>query len=361
MKTAGAALSAGRALRGPQGCGAILTLGVSVLLLALPASAQNLGHYERIRVSGPALAGNLEGDDPVRDVSVYLPPSYAGDLSRRYAVVYLLHGYTDSDDRWFGLTGNHFVNVPYAVDTAWEEGAAEMIIVMPNAFTKFQGSMYSNSVTTGDWEAFVAKDLVAYIDANYRTLAKRASRGLAGHSMGGYGSLRIGMKYPDVFASLYALSPCCMAPNLEPSPGLAAEAAAIDSAEEIAAASFGLKAILASAAAWSPNPLRPPHFLDLPVQDGAVDPAIVARWAANAPLVMVHQYVPQLKRFNAIRIDAGDQDRPIVDTVRELSAVLTGYGVRHIAEDYQGNHVNRIHDLLATTLMPMFSETLALE
>jgi enterochelin esterase-like enzyme len=232
---------------------------------------------------------------------------------------------------------------------------------MPNAFTKFQGSMYSNSVTTGDWEAFVAKDLVAYIDANYRTLPRRVSRGLAGHSMGGYGTLRIGMKYPDVFASLYALSPCCMAPNMAPSAEIAAEAATIDSAEEIAAASFGLKAVLASAAAWSPNPSRPPHYLDLPAKEGVVDQTVVARWAANAPLAMVHQYVPQLRRFNAIRIDAGDQDRPIVDTVHELDAILTAYGLRHVAEEYEGNHVNRIHELLTTTLMPMFSETLALE
>ena len=57
--------------------------------------------------------------------------------------------------------------------------------------------MYSNSVTTGDWETFVAKDLVGYIDSHYRTLARRESRGLAGHSMGGYGTMRIGMKYPD--------------------------------------------------------------------------------------------------------------------------------------------------------------------
>ena len=61
--------------------------------------------------------------------------------------------------------------------------------------------MYSTSPTTGDWERFVAEDLVAYIDGQYRTLANRMSRGLAGHSMGGYGALRIGMKRPDVFSA----------------------------------------------------------------------------------------------------------------------------------------------------------------
>jgi S-formylglutathione hydrolase FrmB len=73
-----------------------------------------------------------------------------------------------------------------------------------------QGSMYSNSPTTGDWERFVAEDLVAFIDSHYRTLAKPISRGLAGQFMGGYGALRIGMKRPDVFSSLYIMSACCL-------------------------------------------------------------------------------------------------------------------------------------------------------
>ena len=90
---------------------------------------------------------------------------------------------------------------------------------MPNAYTLHKGSMYSNSPTTGDWERFVAEDLVAYMDGHYRTLANRMSRGLAGHSMGGYGALRIGMKRPDVFFSLYIMSACCLTANRNPQPG----------------------------------------------------------------------------------------------------------------------------------------------
>ena len=68
-----------------------------------------------------------------------------------------------------------------------------MILVMPNAMNAFGGSMYSNSVTAGDWEGYGADDLVAYMDKNYRTIATREGRGLAGHSMGGYGTMRIGI------------------------------------------------------------------------------------------------------------------------------------------------------------------------
>ncbi len=330
----------------------------AILLLPVISSAQQLGHLERIKVFGPSLQGNLSGDDPNRDVSVYLPPGYNTDASKRYPVVYLLHGYTDSDQNWFGLNGNHFVNVPDAVDAAWRNGAEEMIIVMPNAFTRFQGSMYSNSVTTGDWESYVAKDLVAYIDEHYRTLASRESRGLAGHSMGGYGTVRIGMKYPLVFAALYAMSPCCMGANMNPTLEQYAPAMAIENDEQLANEGFGVKAAMASAAVWSPNPDNPPFYIDLPFKDGELQEDVVARWVANAPLVMMHQYIPQLESFTDIYLDAGDRDVGIAATVREMDAILDNYGVAHRAAIYEGDHVSGIHERITTQLMPMFSDVL---
>src|SRR5262249_1878373 len=218
-------------------------------------------------------------------------PSYAKSPGRRYPVLYLLHGFTSSDARWFGLTCTpHFVDVPTAADAALAAGVDHTIILMPNAFTKYQGSMYSSSAVTGDWERFITEDLVKYIDTHYRTIAKRESRGLAGHSMGGYGTMRLGMKYPHVFAALYALSPCCMGANLSPPAEAMGRAAKVQSDADIAAADFGTKAMLASAAAWSPNPRNAPRFFDLPIVDGKVVPEVVAAWAANAPLSMVHQY-----------------------------------------------------------------------
>jgi len=174
------------------------------------------GIYERIRVHGQSLAVNLEGDSPDRDVSVYLPASYATDPDQRYPVIYLLHGYTDSDHRWYGMVG-HFIDVPAVADDAFGSGiAGDMIIVTPNAYTAYKGSMYSSSVTTGDSETYVAEDLIAYIDSHYRTIPNRESRGVAGHSMGGYGAIRIGMKRPDVFSSVYVQSACCMGGGVNP-------------------------------------------------------------------------------------------------------------------------------------------------
>lgn len=330
--------------------------GVTALGQSSASETTARGKYERITVHGMSLVGNLAGDSPDRKVSVYLPPSYSTDTKRRYPVVYLLHGYTDSDERWFGTSGR--VKVPAVADRAFANGVREVIIVMPNAFTKYQGSMYGNSAVTGDWETFITRDLVAYIDENYRTLATRASRGLAGHSMGGYGTIRLAMKHPGVFASLYALSPCCMSASLEPSPEIAARAAEVTTAEQIPALDFATKAMLASAATWSPNPKNPPHFFDLPVADGKPRPEIIAQWAANAPLAMVHQYIPSLRTYDAIVIDAGDKDLPIADTVRTFDRILSDYGIAHAAEIYEGDHVNRIEQRLETKVLPFFGQRL---
>jgi enterochelin esterase-like enzyme len=160
---------------------------------------------EHIKVHGAALEGNLEGDDADREVIVFLPPSYSTEKNRRYPVVYALHGYSIGAQQWTGE-----IHVPQTIEGGFAQGAQDMIVVLPDSKTVHNGSMYSSSATTGDFERFIAHDVVAYIDAHYRTIPKRTSRGLVGHSMGGYGASRIGMKHSDVFGSLYIMSPCCM-------------------------------------------------------------------------------------------------------------------------------------------------------
>jgi len=270
-------------------------------------------------------------------------------------VVYLLHGFTDSDTRWFGREGKHFVHVPDAVDAAYSAGVSEMIIVMPNAFTKFQGSMYGNSAAIGDWETFVTRDLVAYVDSRYRTLATPASRGLAGHSMGGYGTLRLGMKSPGIFSSLYIMSPCCLAPNPQPDPKMFERAAQVRTDAEIEAADFMTKAMLASAAAWSPNSRKPPLYIDLPLADGKLVPDVLARWSANLPNITLHQHLPALRTYGAIAIESGDKDFGVIDGAKQLHTLLEGYSIKHEFEVYDGDHVNRIQDRLTTRLMPFFA------
>ena len=238
-----------------------------------------------------------------------------------------------------------------------------MIVVLPDSKTLHNGSMYSSSVTTGDFEQFVAHDVVAYVDAHYRTIAARESRGLVGHSMGGYGAARIGMKHADVFGSLYIMSPCCLSPRGggrgDPAE-LEKAVAGMKSPTDSATLPFGTRAQLAAAAAWSPNPKNPPLYLDLPTKDGVVQPDVLARWAANAPLAFVDQYIGRLRTYRAIAIDVGDQDPLRVDSAK-LHDVLETYGLATTFEIYPGTHTSRVADRFQNHVLPFFSQTLSFD
>ena len=236
---------------------------------------------EAIKIHGKSLEGNLEGEAVDRDVIVYLPPSYEKDKSRRYPVVYALHGYFIGADQW-----SHEIHVPQTIEGGFAQGAKEMIVVLPDSKTIYNGSFYSSSATVGDFENFIAQDVVAYVDAHYRTLPNRASRGLVGHSMGGYGATRIGMKHSDVFGALYIMSPCCLSPMTgggpAPVPADQMKEMAIATEKKLAGAASPTEAMalmpgfaaaqLATAAAWAPDPKNPPLF------PGSVD----ERWRAAA-------------------------------------------------------------------------------
>jgi enterochelin esterase-like enzyme len=260
--------------------------------------------------------------------------------------------------------------VPQTIEGAFAQGAKEMIVVLPDSKNGYNGSMYSSSETTGDFEKFIYHDLVAYIDAHYRTIPERMSRGLVGHSMGGYGATRIGMKHPDVFGSLYIMSPCCMSPRpAGPPPGMdaskyeaaekefEAKVAAMKSASDSADMPFFQRAQLATAAAWSPDPKNPPLFLDLPMKDGVAQPDVLAKWTANAPLAFVDQYIDNLKEYHAIAEDVGDQDGLRFDT-QKLHEILDSYGIQNSFEMYHGTHTSAVADRFQNHVMPFFSQNL---
>ena len=310
---------------------------------------------ERIKIHGQALEGNLEGDAVDRDVLVFLPPSYAKETSRHYPVVYALHGYSIGAEQW-----SHEIHVPQTIEGAFAQGAREMIVVLPDSKTLHNGSMYSSSVTTGDFERFIAHDVVAYIDAHYRTIPERRSRGLVGHSMGGYGTTRIGMHHPDVFGSLYIMSPCCLSPRAAPDPEMAKALEAATKPEDSGKLAFFTRATMATAAAWSPDPKNPPLYLDLPTKDGQPQPEVLAKWTANAPLALIDQYIDSLREFHGISLDVGDQDSLRVDTAK-LHDVLDKYGIANSFEVYSGTHTSKVADRMQNHVIPFFSRNLCFE
>lgn len=309
---------------------------------------------ERIKIHGAALEGNLEGNAVDRDAIVYLPPGYAAHKKKRYPVVYALHGYSIGAEQW-----SKEIHAPQVIEGAFAKGAQEMIVVLPDSKTVHNGSMYSGSVTTGDFEQYVSRDVVEYIDSHYRTIPKRTSRGLVGHSMGGYGASRIGMKHSNVFGSLYIMSPCCMAARAgRPSdPAMDKALEEVKTPADSAKLNFGQRARLATAAAWSPNPKNPPLYLDLPSKDGAPRQDVLNRWIANAPLVFVHQYIGNLRQYRAIAIDVGDQD-DLRAGAKELHEILDTYGIANSFEIYSGTHTSAVAVRFQNFVMPFFDKHL---
>jgi enterochelin esterase-like enzyme len=308
------------------------------------------GKLERITVHAKSLEGNLEGDSPDRDVFVYLPPSYASEPNRRYPVVYTLHGYGLHAQQWVGFANVGGLERGLAAGTT-----KEMILVAPDAFSLHNGSFYSNSKTTGDWEALIADELVKYVDSHYRTIADRGSRGLAGHSMGGYGTWRIGMKHPEVFSALYPMSACCSLETGEPTPAIS-QLVGI-SKEDAQKLPYTQKSPLARGAAWSPNAANPPLFLDLPKDDKQRAP-VAAKWMANSLLVMLEEYAPNLKKIKAIAFNVGTQDG-LLQANRDMDEALTAAGVPHVFETFEGDHNGQVPENFEKKVLPFFSKHLA--
>jgi S-formylglutathione hydrolase len=330
--------------------------------VAASSSAQQpaVGRLVPDTLHSKALENNNYGDSPNRGLLVYLPASYATSPTKRYPVVYLLHGFGGTERTWVTLGP-----VKPAMDSLVRNGSVrEMIIVMPNGRNVFDGSFYTNSASTGNWDDFIAKELVAFIDGKYRTIARPESRGLAGHSMGGYGAYAVGMRHAgDVYGAVYAMSGCCTHFSREPGRSeLWNSLAMVHTPADVASLQFLPKVYLAMSAAFGGSPTAP-MFLTLPFapKDGrlqAVD-SIYARWEANAPLDMIPSHTDGLRKLRGLMFDVGTSDQLVsVASQAAMDSAFTRAGVRHTFETYDGDHTNRVAARLATSVLPFFSRTL---
>ncbi len=349
-----------------------VTTFLILVLVCTHALALRGGVVEHHQVHGQSLKHNVTGEETSRTVAVYLPPAYEDEPGRRYPVVYLLHGIMDTETEW---------TVPwYDPDDPWgtierlmNQGIAAgrlqpMIIVMPDQKTRAAGSFYANSAVTGNWEDFTVHELVNWTDERYRTISHVASRGIAGHSMGGYGALVLAMKYPDRFSVVYAMNPAVLGWAGDLSTENPAFRTVIDRSDWSEMDGFYEPAVICIGQAFSPNPDRPPFFVDLPfkVENNQLVPNQPAfdLWEAHFPLNMAARYQANLKRLKGIRFDSGYEDEftHIPPTNRAFSKRLTELGVRHIFEEYNGDHRNRLWGetgRLYTEVLPWFSLLLA--
>lgn len=348
-------------------------LGIVALATAAQSAAAQRGRVEVDTVHSVSVT-DLFGAPAEARVTVYLPPSYAISPRARYPVVYLLHGWGITDDAWIhGFNGRGPQPGYFGVDQIMDSLIAshvvkEMIIVMPDAATRLGGSYYVNSQSTGRWDDFIARDLVAWTDARFRTLPRPESRGIAGHSMGGYGALYLGMRHGgETYGALYAMSPCCttLPARFDPARDgpLWDSLAQAGSFEALARMGFLARAQAGLMAAVAPDLSRPPLFVPLlEVRKGGewkTDSAAAAALAAHSPARMVAEHRAELLRLRAIQLDGGRQDHAVPPGEwMHLDTVLTQAGVPHTFELFDGTHTDHIQDRLMGSVFPFFSRAL---
>ena len=339
------------------------------------ATAQEFRSMNRIEIAAPSLAENLVGEPDERTIYVYLPPSY-GASEKRYPVVYYLPGYGDSSIIGFRL--------PDDMDALIESRqVSEMILVVAGGDSKPGGSFYVNSPVTGNWEDYIVQDVVGYVDANFRTLPQTESRGITGHSMGGFGALNIAMHHPDVFSAVYSMSPGLFDENGLAESFMFAREALIQSfvnyEKELAALplddaqrrmiSAPEEFSQAYGLAFAPNPDRHPPYFDYPYTEvnGQLvrDDEIWKKWESGFGGIAEEavQYKDNLLKLKGIVVDYGIHDEnPWIPKGSEYyGAQLTAAGIPVTVESYNGNHSNQIGERIRDHMLPFFSELLLFE
>ena len=289
---------------------------------------------------------NNAGENPTRSIHIYLPSGY-NKATTNYPVIYYLHGFSGSDKKQIEV-----LKFDKLLDKAIATGKIKpVIVVIPNHHTLYRGSFHTNSSLTGNWNHFTAKDLVNYIDENYRTIKKKESRGITGFSMGGYGAVKLGMMFPDIFANVYSFSGCLsLYKELGANSNAYKNLQSINSREKLVNSfDFFLEnAIIAMGRAFSPNQNKPPFYADLPFHYKSdsliINSKTISLWNKHFLHNMADEYVDNLKKLKAIKLDWGrnDQFGFVLMGCRALSQKLEDLGINHYAEEYIGAHGNKL-------------------
>jgi enterochelin esterase-like enzyme len=317
-------------------------------------------------ITSPSLEGNLLGDPATRPILLCLPPSYETSPEKRYPTVYLLHGFT-ADHTLFTAAGPLGVDIENVVDELMASGQmGETIIVMANGVNSYGGSLYERSEVIGDYRDYIAKDLVGYIDGKYRTIADRSHRGIAGHSMGGYGALSLAMEYPDVFGAVAALSPALADVEVEPTwpdmivvtyplvKPLPIVGSSPDDRRNIWLSNFWVNVAYAMAAAWTPNMDNPPYYIDLPVQwpEKTIVQEVWEKWVESDLASQIERDGANLSN-TPIFVDEGRGPTVSMEEVGGVDRLLVALyeqGISYTYDAFDGDHLSHLGYQLASAL-----------
>lgn len=308
-------------------------------------------HVERLESS--VLRGNPLGDPSTRDLYIYLPPGYGERKQARFPVVYCLTGFTGRGQML--LNSHPFTpGLSERMDALIAKGIVqEMIVAMPDCFTRLGGSQYINSEATGRYEDYLVQEIVPFMDAHFRTLAESGARAVMGKSSGGYGALVLGMRHADVFGLVASHSgdayfEYCYPPDFIK---YVREVGAGDP-EEFLKKFWGEERkgkedvsvlnVLAMSACYSPESGAPLELrLPFDARTGQIIEEVWERWLQHDPVRMVERYAQELRRLKLLYLDAGTRDEFALDLgARVLAERLKAHNIPFVHEEFDDGHFN---------------------
>jgi pimeloyl-ACP methyl ester carboxylesterase len=303
------------------------------------------------RLESVHLAGNLLGDPSERDLFVYLPPGYENS-DRRYPTAYLLHAYGDTAERLVHppTDGNRWAPpLEDVLDPVFRRmGAPPMIVVIPDGWTRYGCGQWVDSPVNGNFEQYILRDVVAYVDGHHRTIPDSYSRGVFGFSSGGFGAWNLASRNPDVFGAIAMLSGDSYLDFTHKS--LVYEFFESIWPEEPNGPIDGnelSQVVYAYSACYSPNLDRPPFYVDLPVAfpSGELIQEVWDRWLSFDPIVNYRDRLSNLRKLAGILLDVGcNDDYHLQWGHRLLSHGLHEAGIAHEARENAGNHGGRARE-----------------
>jgi len=327
------------------------------------------------------LKGNALGDPHVRKLAVWLPPQYDDSgpkaWSRRFPVLYDLVGFMGSGLAHVGWR-NFTENVPERAARLVHEGRmGPAIIVFPDCFTALGGNQYVNSSAIGNYADYIIKELIPFVDREFRTLPSRDHRGCFGKSSGGYGAIIHGMRYAGTWGAIANHSGDAHFdfvywhdwPNTLNELAKYRQPRRVAGAYDVRKAEKGLAkglddgrarrflreawskakmsmseghAImnLCMAATYDPDPRAPLGFrFPFNLETGEPIPERWRKWRANDPVNLVGRYRDNLKSLHGIYIDCGWRDQYHIHYgTRILSKRLHEARIDHVYEEFDDNH-----------------------
>jgi enterochelin esterase family protein len=306
-------------------------------------------------VQSEALAGNPLGDPATRPVGVFLPPGYDSQGSRRYAALYVLHGYT-GDVAALISSRPWETNVVQWADRLIAAGSMPpAIVVLVDGFTRLGGSQYVDSIHNGAYATYTVRDVVGHVDRNYRTIASDGGRAVLGKSSGGFGAMHLVLEFPGIFGAFashsgdsyfrYAHLPAFATVHrtLEAHQfDIGAYVEAFQRKPKRSPAEYTTMEMLAYAAAYSPRSASA-FDLDLPFDSstGELREAIFARWLAFDPAERVAHHYDELARLRLRYLDCGRRDEYNLDIgARVVTERIRGLGLEVRHEEFDDDHRN---------------------